>query len=30
MYIENREVYDKLVATKDEQIALLKQMLEVK
>ena len=29
MYIENREVYDRLIATKDEQIALLKKMLEM-
>jgi DNA-binding Xre family transcriptional regulator len=30
LYQENREVYEKLIATKDEQIALLKQMLEMK
>ena len=30
LYQENREVYEKLIATKDEQIALLKKMLETK
>jgi transcriptional regulator with XRE-family HTH domain len=30
LYQENREVYEKLIATKDEQIALLKKMLEMK
>jgi hypothetical protein len=29
LYQENREVYEKLIATKDEQIVLLKEMLEV-
>ena len=28
LYQENREMYEKLLATKDEQIALLKSMLE--
>jgi hypothetical protein len=28
LYAENREVYEKLLATKDEQIALLKSLLE--
>jgi transcriptional regulator with XRE-family HTH domain len=28
LYAENREVYDKLLAAKDEQIALLKNLLE--
>jgi len=28
LYQENREVYEKLIAAKDEQIALLKTMLE--
>jgi transcriptional regulator with XRE-family HTH domain len=27
LYQENREVYEKLIAAKDEQIALLKEML---
>jgi len=30
MYAENHEVYEKLLAAKDEQIALLKKMLEGK
>ena len=30
LYQENKEVYEKLIASKDEQIALLKQMLEMK
>jgi transcriptional regulator with XRE-family HTH domain len=30
LYQENREVYEKLIATKDEQIALLKEMLKMK
>ena len=30
LYQENREVYEKLIATKDEQIALLKKLLEMK
>ena len=30
LYQENREVYEKLIAAKDEQIALLKSMLERK
>ena len=30
MYAENREIYEKLLAAKDEQIALLKEMLEKK
>ena len=30
LYQENREVYEKLLAAKDEQIALLKKMLEMK
>ena len=30
LYQENREVYEKLIATKDEEIALLKKMLEMK
>jgi transcriptional regulator with XRE-family HTH domain len=28
LYAENREVYEKLLAAKDEQIALLKKMME--
>lgn len=28
MYQDNKEVYEKLIASKDEQIALLKSMLE--
>lgn len=27
MYQENKEVYEKLIVSKDEQIALLKEML---
>ena len=27
---ENREIYEKLIAAKDEQIALLKNLLETK
>jgi len=30
LYQENREVYEKLIAAKDEQIALLKSLLEKK
>ena len=30
LYQENREVYEKLLAAKDEQIALLKKMIEGK
>ena len=30
LYQENREVYEKLIASKDEQIALLKNLLERK
>ena len=30
LYQENREVYEKLIATKDEQIVLLKSLLEKK
>ena len=30
LYQENKEVYDKLLAAKDEQIALLKSLLEKK
>ena len=30
MYIENREVYERLIASKDEQIALLKNVLEMR
>ena len=30
LYQENREVYEKLIAAKDEQIALLQKMLEMK
>ena len=30
LYQENKEVYEKLIQSKDEQIALLKQMLEQK
>jgi transcriptional regulator with XRE-family HTH domain len=30
LYAENREVYEKLLASKDEQIALLKSLLEKK
>ena len=30
LYQENRDIYEKLIATKDEQIALLKSLLEKK
>ena len=30
LYAENRDVYEKLIASKDEQIALLKSMLDNK
>jgi transcriptional regulator with XRE-family HTH domain len=30
LYQENREVYERLIATKDEQIELLKKLLEMK
>lgn len=30
LYAENREVYEKLLVSKDEQIALLKKMMEYK
>jgi len=30
LYAENREIYEKLLAAKDEQIAILKGMLERK
>jgi transcriptional regulator with XRE-family HTH domain len=30
MYVENREVYEKLIAAKDEQIAMLNKMMEMK
>ncbi|MDR1347809.1 MAG: helix-turn-helix domain-containing protein [Prevotellaceae bacterium] len=30
LHAENREIYEKLLAAKDEQIALLKEMLEKK
>ena len=30
MYQDNKEVYEKLIASKDEQIALLKSLLDIK